>query len=306
MIGVITKSTGSWYEVRDESGNVLSCRLKGKIKLDDLKHTNPIAVGDMVHYEMEEGRDTGVIYRIEPRKNYIIRKASNLSKQTHIIAANLDQAILLVTLSQPETSMGFIDRFLLTSEAYHIPAILIFNKSDLLDEVLKNKFENLNSIYSNAGYPCILCSALKKENLEEIKNMLKDKTSLIIGHSGAGKSTLLNALEPGLSLRISGISDYSGKGKHTTTFAEMFPLSFGGFIIDTPGIREFGVVDFKPEEISHYFSEMRPLINGCKFNNCKHIHEPGCAVIKAVEAGRISKERYNSYLSIFNNEDFFN
>ncbi len=305
MKGIITKSTGSWYNVRDEKGDEIRCRIKGKIRLDDLKHTNPVAVGDVVHFEMEEGREDGVIKLIEPRRNYIIRKSSNLSKQTHIIASNLDQAILIATLVHPKTSLGFIDRFLLTTEAYHIPAIIIFNKSDLCGGGLKEILDDTISIYKNIGYQSMLCSAKKQTNIDLVSDLLTNKTSLIIGHSGVGKTSLLNLIEPSLKLKTSEISNYSGKGKHTTTFAEMFELSKGGFIIDTPGIKEFGVVDFATNEISHYFKEMQPLIGSCKFNNCIHLNEPGCAVKSAVEEGKIREERYESYLSILNNQDVF-
>lgn len=305
MKGIITKSTGSWYNVRNENGIEIRCRIKGKIRLDDLKHTNPVAVGDIVHFEMEEGREDGIIKKIEPRRNYIIRKSSNLSKQTHIIASNLDQAILIATLVEPKTSLGFIDRFLLTTEAYHIPAIIIFNKSDLCGGGLKNILDDTISIYKNIGYNSIFCSAKKKINIDLFSQILKDKTSLIIGHSGVGKTSLLNLIEPSLKLKTDEISNYSSKGKHTTTFAEMFELTEGGFIIDTPGIKEFGVVDFSSSEISHYFKEMQPLIGKCKFNNCIHLNEPGCAVKLAVDEGRIREERYESYLSILNNQNVF-
>ena len=305
MKGIIAKSTGSWYSVRDESGSYISCRMKGKIRLAGLKHTNPVAVGDFVEFEMEEGRAEGVISKIENRKNYIIRKSSNLSKQTHIIASNLDQAVLVASLVQPSTSLGFIDRFLLTTEAYHIPGVIIFNKSDLCGGGLKSILNDTVSIYENIGYTCIICSVKNNENVAAIKTLLQNKTSLIIGHSGVGKSSLLNLVEPRLNLKTSLVSEYSGKGKHTTTFAEMYELSFGGFIIDTPGIKEFGVVDFKPEEISQYFKEMRPHIGQCKFNNCIHTNEPGCSVLEAVTSGKIRMERYESYVSILNNEDVF-
>lgn len=306
MKGIITKSTGSWYNVRNENGNEIRCRIKGKIRLDELKHTNPVAVGDVVEFEMEDKRDDGVIKKIEPRRNYIIRKSSNLSKQTHIIASNLDQAILIATLVEPKTSLGFIDRFLLTTEAYHLPAIIIFNKCDLCGGGLKNILDDTISIYQNIGYETIFCSVNKNINIDKISQLLKNKTSLIIGHSGVGKTSLLNLIEPKYKLKTGIISDYSGKGKHTTTFAEMFELTSGGFIIDTPGIKEFGVVDFKSEEISHYFKEMQPYIGKCKFNNCIHLNEPGCSVIAAVANGLIREERYESYLSILNNSDVFN
>lgn len=305
MEGIVTKSTGSWYSVRLEDGQSVQCRIKGKFRLDGIKHTNPVAVGDRVDFEMEAGRDTGVINKIHERKNYIIRKSSNLSKQTHIIASNLDQAALIISLVQPQTSLGFIDRFLLTAEAYHIPAILVFNKSDLYGGPMQELLEDTMSIYSDIGYTCLLTSAKTGDHIEELKEMLVDKTTLVSGHSGVGKSSLLNGIDPTLQLKTGVISNFTQKGMHTTTFAEMFALKAGGFIIDTPGIKEFGIVDIEEQEISHYFVEMRPFITQCKFNNCRHLNEPGCAVKKAVEEGVIREERYNSYLSILANEDIF-
>ena len=306
MNGIITKSTGSWYNVLTDSGNIIKCRIKGKIRLDELKHTNPVAVGDQIEFEMEEGREEGVIKKIIPRRNYIIRKSSNLSKQTHIVASNIDQAIIVASLVQPKTSLGFIDRFLLTTEAYHIPAIIVFNKSELCGGGLKDILNDTLSIYQNIGYKSLSCSVKKNINIDLISELMIDKTSLIMGHSGVGKTSLLNLIEPTYQLRTDSISDFSGKGKHTTTFAEMFKLTKGGFIIDTPGIKEFGVVDFKPDEISHYFKEMQPYIGSCKFNNCKHVTEPECSIINAVNNGHIRPERYESYLSILNNSDTFN
>jgi ribosome biogenesis GTPase len=303
MEGVVVKSTGSWYTVKLPSKEYIQCRIKGKFRLEGIKHTNPIAVGDRVEIEMEAGQDTGMIATIYERKNYIIRKASNLSKQTHILASNLDQAIIVASLVQPATSLGFIDRFLATAEAYHVSAVIVFNKSDLYGGPLKEILDDTIDIYESIGYECLVCSATEKDHIEELKILLKDKVSLVSGHSGVGKSTLLNAVEPSLSLKTGEISNYSNKGKHTTTFAEMFELSFGGSIIDTPGIKELGVVDFDDRLVSHYFREMKSLIGQCKFNDCKHMNEPGCAVIKAVQEGRIREERYASYLSILNNED---
>jgi ribosome biogenesis GTPase / thiamine phosphate phosphatase len=238
-------------------------------------------------------------------KNYIIRKSSNLSKQTHILASNLDQAMVVVSLVQPATSLGFIDRFLATAEAYHVPAIIVINKLDLYTNELLPFVNQMEQMYQNIGYKVVKCSATDASNIEELRLMLTNKTTLISGHSGVGKSTLLNAIEPTLNLRTGEISSYSNKGKHTTTFAEMFELSFGGNIIDTPGIKELGVVDFEPALVSHYFKEMKALIGTCKFNNCKHVNEPGCAVLSAVQNGQIHAERYASYLSILNNEDIF-
>jgi len=303
--GIVTKSTGSWYTVKLPNASVIQCRIKGKFRLEGIKHTNPIAVGDVVNIEMEKGQVDGIITNIHSRKNYIIRKSSNLSKQTHIIAANMDQAMIVASLIQPATSLGFIDRFLATAEAYHIPAIIVFNKSDLYDSVLLQIAKATIQQYRKIGYQVLLCSAKQQQNLGDLQMILKDKTTLVSGHSGVGKSTLLNAIEPNLHLKTGEISSYSNKGKHTTTFAQLFPLSFGGNIIDTPGIKELGVVDFDKKLISHYFKEMKPLIGLCKFNDCVHVNEPNCAVINAITLGAISKERYASYLSILNNQDIF-
>lgn len=305
MEGVVVKSTGSWYSVRVAPGTYVQCRIKGKFRMDGIKHTNPLSVGDVVDFDMEEGREEGVIHRIHDRKNYIIRKASNLSKQTHILASNLDQAVIVASLVQPATSLGFIDRFLATAEAYHVPAIIVFNKSDVYGEELKEILDDTLTIYRQIGYKVLLCSATAKVGIDELKALLKDKTTLFMGHSGVGKSTLLNAVEPNLELKTGEISNYTNKGKHTTTFAEMFDLSFGGNIIDTPGIKELGVVDFDERLVSHYFKEMKALVGQCKFNDCRHVNEPGCVVMQAVKDGRIREERYASYLSILNNEDIF-
>lgn len=305
MKGLVTKSTGSWYRVKYGTAHI-SCRIKGKFRLEGLKHTNPITVGDYVNFEIEPGQETGIITAIEPRKNYIIRKASNLSKQTHIIASNLDQAILVATIAFPQTSFGFIDRFLLTAEAYHIPAIIVFNKCDLCTDELESVLTDTIELYNNkVGYTCIKTSATTGEGLETLRDLLKDKTTLLTGHSGVGKSTLLNKLDSTLNLKTGALSNYHLKGQHTTTFAEMLELSNGGFIIDTPGIREFGIIDIEDAELSHYFKEMKPLIGSCKFNNCLHKDEPGCTVQAAVEKGIITTERYQSYLSILANEDLY-
>lgn len=302
MIGILAKSTGSHYLVRLDSGEIIDCVLKGKIRLDGRKTTNPVAVGDVVDVESDENGDY-VIANIHPRKNYIIRKSINLSKQAQILASNLDQAILVVTLVAPRTSLGFIDRFLITAEAYSIPAILVFNKADVLDEQLLALQQEIISIYEHIGYKCVVVSSLKNQNLEEVKELMKNKTTLISGHSGVGKSTLINAIEPGLDLKTGDISSVHLKGMHTTTFAELHPLSFGGFIIDTPGIKELGLVEMKKEEVGHYFPEIRRVMNDCKFNNCLHVNEPKCAVKEAVENGEISEERYHSYLGILNGEE---
>lgn len=303
MRGLVTKSTGSWYQVLAESGERLECRIKGKFRTQGIKTTNPIAVGDWVEFEIEQGLQSAVITKLEPRKNYIIRRSVNLSKQTQIIGANLDLAILVVTLASPPTSTGFIDRFLVTAEAYDIPAALVFNKLDLFSEEGLEILAEYIAIYEDLGYPCYTVSALEKENIDDLNEVLKDKITLISGHSGVGKSTLINAIIPGSDLKTGNISDWSDKGKHTTTFAEMIDLPFGGKLIDTPGIRELGIVDIEPQELSHYFPEMRNLLNQCRFHNCRHINEPGCAVLEALENGEIEPSRYDSYLSIFNNEN---
>ena len=303
MQGLVIKSTGSWYEVQTDEGRSIKCRIKGKFRTLDIKTTNPVAVGDRVTIEPEPDQDTGLITGLESRKNYIIRKSVNLSKQAQIIAANLDQAFLIVTLASPRTSMGFIDRFLVTAEAYDIPAKLIFNKLDLFTAEGLDILEDYQSIYEQAGYPCYSVSALKATNLDQLRELLKDKVTLVSGHSGVGKSTLINALLPGQKLKTGEISDWSDKGKHTTTFAEMFRLPFGGYLIDTPGIRELGVFDIDKQELGRLFPEIRKLMDNCRFNNCRHINEPGCAVIDAMEAGKLEPSRYDSYLSIYNNNE---
>lgn len=302
--GIVRKSTGSWYSVITDSGQTYDCRIKGKFRIKGLEHaTNPIAVGDSVTFELEPGQATAIITELDERKNYIIRRATNLSRQSHIIASNLDQALLVVTLAQPRTSLGFIDRFLVTAEAYSIPCTLIFNKSDLYSAEEMEILRSIESIYSTLGYYCLEVSALHGTNTYQLQSLLQDKTSLLSGHSGVGKSTLINLLVPDLSLKTDTISDYSSKGKHTTTFAEMHTLPDGGYIIDTPGIKEFGLVDMEKEEVSHYFPEMVALLNQCKFHNCTHLDEPGCAVIEAVRHEKIAFSRYESYLSIASGED---
>lgn len=289
--------------VEDENGNQHSCRIKGRFRTKGIRTTNPIAVGDWVEFETEPGQQSAVIEKLYPRKNYIIRRAVNLSKETQIIGANLDLAILLITLASPPTSTGFIDRFLVTAEAYGIPALLVFNKLDLFSEEGLEILSDYMGLYQGLGYTCLAISALQGEHISGLKDLLKDKISLVSGHSGVGKSTLINRLVPGLDLKTGDISDWSDKGKHTTTFAEMIDLPFGGKLIDTPGIRELGIVDLEPQELSHYFPEMRALLNQCRFHNCRHINEPGCAVLDAVEQGDIDPSRYDSYLSIFANEN---
>ncbi|MBD1431715.1 ribosome small subunit-dependent GTPase A [Sphingobacterium sp. DN00404] len=303
MRGLVTKSTGSWYLVESEAGKRIQCRIKGKFRTKGIKTTNPIAVGDWVHYEYEPDQDSAIITALEPRKNYIIRRSINLSKQAQIIGANLDQALLVVTLASPPTSLGFIDRFLVTAEAYDIPAVLVFNKLDLFSEEGLEILEDYMAIYEQIGYPCYAVSAREKTNMAEVRQLLKDKTTLVSGHSGVGKSTFINAIEPSVELKTGEISDWSDKGKHTTTFAEMIDLSFGGKLIDTPGIRELGIVDIEKAELAHFFPEMRARLNECRFHNCRHINEPGCVVLEAVENGEIESSRYDSYLSIYHNQD---
>lgn len=303
MQGLVIKSTGSWYQVATENGDVYNCRIKGKFRIKGIKTTNPIAVGDKVGFELEPNAETGVIDFLHDRKNYIIRKSINLSKQAQIIAANLDQAFLIVTLASPRTSLGFIDRFLVTAEAYSIPTVLIFNKFDLLSEHGIEILEEYKAIYQNLGYPCYEVSALKGTNLNEVEKLLKDNTTLFSGHSGVGKSSLINALLPGFDIKTGEVSEWSDKGQHTTTFGEMHALPFGGYLIDSPGIRELGIFDIEKEELSHYFVEMRDRLNQCRFNNCRHVNEPGCAVIEAVENGEIEPSRYDSYLSIYHGND---
>jgi len=303
MKGLVTKSTGSWYQVQTDEGEIIDCRIKGKFRTKGIVTTNPIAVGDIVDFDMEPEQENGVITNLHQRKNYIIRKSINLSKQAQIIAANLDQALLIVTLASPRTSLGFIDRFLVTAEAYDIPARLIFNKLDLFSEEGLEVLAYYKAVYEKIGYPCFEVSALAKTNIEVVQELLKDKVTLFSGHSGVGKSSLINRLLPDLDLRTHQISDWSEKGMHTTTFAEAFELPQGGFIIDTPGIRELGVIDIEKQELSHFFPEMRQRMHDCRFSNCRHINEPGCAVLEALENGEIEPSRYDSYLSIYHGND---
>lgn len=303
MKGLVIKSTGSWYQVLGDDGKHYECRIKGKFRTKGIRTTNPIAVGDRVEFELEPDQQSAVIAALEPRRNYIIRKSINLSKQAQILGANLDQAILVVTLASPPTSLGFIDRFLVTAEAYNVPAVLVFNKLDLFSDEGLEILEKYKSIYTDLGYPCYEVSALEGTNIEQLRDLLRDKVTLVSGHSGVGKSSLINALAPGSELRTGSISDWSDKGKHTTTFAEMITLPFGGYLIDTPGIRELGIIDIEQAELSHFFPEMRALFNACRFHNCRHINEPGCAVLEALEEGKIEPSRYDSYLSIYQNED---
>lgn len=303
MKGLIIKSTGSWYHVLTDTGERFDCRIKGKFRTKDIQTTNPLAVGDKVEFEMEPGQETGVITKLYDRKNYIIRKAINLSKQAQILAANLDQAFLIVTLASPRTSLGFIDRFLVTAEAYDIPASLIFNKLDLFSDEGLEFLNEYKSIYTNIGYPCYEVSATEGTNVEQVKEALKNKVTLFSGHSGVGKSTLTNTILPDLNLRTTEVSEWHDKGMHTTTFAVMYELPSGGFLIDTPGIRELGIIDIEPQELGDFFPEIRNRRHNCKFHNCRHINEPGCAVLQAVENGEIESSRYDSYLSIYHGQD---
>jgi len=303
-IGLVMRSTGSWYEVRTKEGHILQCRLKGKFKIMGLKVTNPIAVGDKVAYDLEsESENTGIIYEIFPRENYIIRQSVHKTAHGHLLATNLDQAVLIVTLTFPRTSLGFIDRFLVTAEAFRIPTKIIFNKFDVLNEEQVVYQKELAELYESLGYPCLFTSATDNIGVEEFWQLLKGKVSLLAGHSGVGKSTLVNAIAPSLDLRTSEVSTFANKGVHTTTFAEMFEIDPETFIIDSPGIKELGLADIKKEEISHYFPEMRDLLNECRFHNCLHLDEPKCAVKDAVTNGGIAESRYISYLSMVEGRD---
>lgn len=303
MIGVVTKSTGSWYTVRTKEDRIYECRIRGKFRISGKKSTNPVTVGDHVDFELEKDAETGIITDIHDRKNYIIRKSVKLSKQTHIIAANIDQVFLLVTLIDPPTYTSFIDRFLATAEAYSIPAVIIFNKIDLYTKDLLKQKQELEKIYRKIGYECLDVSATKNINIDKLKIMMKDRVSMFSGHSGVGKSTLINKIHPELNLKTAEISEQHKQGQHTTTFAEMFSLPFGGYIIDTPGIKGFGVVDFEKDEVGDYFPEIFERKQECRFNNCLHVNEPDCAVKKAVENGEIAGSRYISYLQLLEGEE---
>ena len=305
MTGLVYKSTGSWYTVKTLNGKVYECRIKGKFRLEGIKSTNPIAVGDYVEFELEDknNQETGVITRIQDRKNYIVRKSVNLSKQTHIIASNVDLVFLLITINNPVTFTSFIDRFLVTAEAYSIKAILLFNKIDTYDEETLLEVKYLAALYRSIGYECIGISAATGKNVDKVKQLMEGNVSMFAGHSGVGKSTLVNAIEPNLNLRTKEISEQHQQGQHTTTFAEMFDLSFEAKIIDTPGIKGFGVVDMDKEEVGDYFPEFFELKQNCKFNNCLHLKEPKCAIKEALENDEIAYSRYRSYLNILEGED---
>ena len=304
MNATVYKSTGSWYVVKDDTGKQFNARMLGKFKIDGLTSTNPIAVGDAVEIEIENELESGAtITKIYDRKNYITRTSPANKHQHHIISSNLDQSLLFATLKDPKTSQGFMDRFLISSESFHIPTIIVFNKADLYKKKEEEKFELLKNMYETIGYTVKKISVETNEGVEDVKTLLKDKVTLLSGHSGVGKSSFLNKIFPEMKLKTQDVSGWSGKGLHTTTFAEMFDVPFGGKIIDTPGIRELGLVDIPKQELSHYFPEMRALINDCQFNNCMHTNEPNCAVKAAVENSTISMDRYISYCNILESID---
>ena len=302
MRGLVIKNTGSWYTVHTETGKDIESKIKGNFRLKSIRSTNPVAVGDWVQIE-ENKEGTAFITAIEERKNYIIRRASNLSKQSHIIAANIDCAMLIVTVNYPVTTTIFIDRFLATAEAYRVPVKLVFNKIDRYNEEGQAYMEALITLYSTIGYPCLKVCAKNETGLEELQSDLQDRVTLLSGHSGVGKSTLINKLVPGVSLKTGTISEYHNKGMHTTTFSEMIALPQGGYLIDTPGIKGFGTIEMEGAEIAHYFPDIFRFATECKFNNCTHRHEPGCAVLEAVQAHWISESRYKSYLSILEDKN---
>jgi ribosome biogenesis GTPase len=301
--GIVIKSTGSRYKVLNSKGITIDCSIKGKLRIKELLTTNPVAVGDNVFFEFDRKNESGIITEVQDRRNYILRKSSNLSKQFQIIAANIDQVYLMITIIMPETPVEFVDRFLITAEAYRVPAKIIINKTDLYGVAEIEKMDYLESMYNKIGYECIRLSLHDKNNLEILKLQMKDKISLISGNSGVGKTTLLNTLNPNLKLKTAEISEYHKQGKHITTFPEMHPMPFGGYVIDTPGIRGFGVVDMEKNEIYHFFREIFIKSQECRFNNCLHLDEPGCAVRVAVENGEINFLRYRSYLNIMEGDD---
>lgn len=295
--------------MKTTEGEIMDCRIKGNFRIKGIRSTNPIAVGDQVEFTVrqedssKEGAQVGLINNIIERKNYIIRKSPNLSKESHIIAANIDQAFLIVTISQPVTSTTFIDRFLVSAEAYRIPCRLIFNKIDLYNEEQTQRMESMIAVYEKIGYICLKVSATEQVGIEQLKQMIQDKTNVFSGHSGVGKSTIINSLQPGIGLKTGDISEAHQSGKHTTTYSEMINLDFGGYIIDTPGIKGFGLLEMEKEEISHYFPEMFRLLNDCQYYNCTHTHEPGCAVKKAVAEGEIAESRYDTYLGLLDGDE---
>ena len=302
MHGLIIKNTGSWYTVKTDDGRIVECKVKGNFRLKGIRSTSPVAVGDYVDIIMN-AEGTALISAIDDRKNYIIRKASNLSKQSQIIAANLDQALLIITIKQPETSTTFIDRFLAGAEAYRVPVVLVFNKTDLLNDDERRYQQQMVTLYETIGYPCIEISAETGMGIDQLQTLLKQKVTLVSGNSGVGKSTLINAIIPHADQRTAKISNAHGTGMHTTTFSEMIELAEGGYLIDTPGIKGFGTFDIEREELTSYFKEIFEFSKDCKFNNCTHTHEPGCAVLQAVENHYISASRYQSYLNMLEDKD---
>ena len=302
MKGLVYKSTGSWYQVKSDEGNFYQCRIKGKLRLSGIRSTSPVAVGDRVGFDLDD-EAIGVIHTIDPRENYLVRKSVNLSKQLHIIGANIDLVFLVITLKNPETFTTFIDRFLVSAAAFGIETVLLFNKMDQYTEEELEMVNELKELYTSIGYQSVLCSTKSGQGMSELRNLMKDSTSIFSGHSGVGKSTLINTVAPELQLKIGEISEQHGQGQHTTTFAEMFDLSFGGRIIDSPGIRGFGIADIDKEEIARYFKEFFKASENCKFNNCQHLSEPGCAVKSELEEGAIAESRYQSYLSMVLEEE---
>jgi ribosome biogenesis GTPase / thiamine phosphate phosphatase len=307
--GLVIKSTGSWYVIKADTGEKYDCIIKGNLRIKGFDTTNPIAVGDRVVFDLpqnektQQQNKTGMIYSVNERKNYIIRRSQNLSKQAHIIAANIDLAVLIITINYPVTTTTFMDRYLASAEAYRIPSVLVFNKIDLYDATQMSLLNELMNIYTAVGYPCLQTSAVNDSGLNELKNFLRGKISVFNGHSGVGKSTLINKLQPGFNLKTQQISDYHEKGKHTTTFSELFELDFGGYIIDTPGIKAYGMLEMESWEISHYFKEIFKMSEFCQYNNCSHTHEPGCAVKVAVEKGEIASSRFISYLGLLEKDE---
>ena len=303
MHGKVIRNTGSWYEVRTDDGRILECKVKGNFRLRGIRSTNPVAVGDGVTVREGAAGEAAFITEIDERRNYIIRKASNLSKQSHILAANVDLAVLVITIARPETTTTFIDRFLASAEAYRVPVVLLFNKMDDLTEEERSVADYLMAMYRLVGYDCYAVSALREEGIDALREIMKDKTTLLAGHSGVGKSTLMNVLIPGANVKTAAISDAHGAGMHTTTFSELRDLPFGGSIIDIPGIKGFGTFNMEPEEVAHFFRDIFEISHNCRFNNCMHINEPGCAVLEALENHQLSPSRYASYLSMLEDKD---
>ena len=302
MEGLVIKSTGSWYDVKTSDGKIISCRVRGKLKIKGMKVTNPVSVGDRVQYELEENGQ-GIIHSIVPRTNYLIRRSTRKTAFGHILASNIDLAVVVATLTFPKTSLGFIDRFLISAESFRIPSLLVFNKTDMWSKEAWEFAAFLKDIYTEINVDFLTMSAKSGENIDLFREKLKGRTSLIAGHSGVGKSTILNLLSPNINQKTSEVSTFANKGTHTTTFAEMFEIEQGTYVIDTPGIKELGLMDIYDEEINHFFPEMRELFGKCKFHNCTHTHEPDCAVVHAVENGKISISRYESYLSMMEGID---